>query len=90
MAVKAPKAPGKTTKKSAAAGKPKFSKETYIKWYKDMLLIRKFEEKTGQLYIQQKFGGFCHEKRFFRKFKSASKMCFNNGRISWEFVTTQS
>jgi pyruvate dehydrogenase E1 component alpha subunit len=25
-----------------------------------MLLIRKFEEKTGQLYIQQKFGGFCH------------------------------
>ncbi|MEN9422143.1 MAG: pyruvate dehydrogenase (acetyl-transferring) component subunit alpha, partial [Bacteroidota bacterium] len=40
--------------------KPKFSKETYVKWYKDMLLIRKFEEKTGQLYIQQKFGGFCH------------------------------
>jgi len=44
------------TKKSAT----KFSRETYIKWYKDMLLIRKFEEKTGQLYIQQKFGGFCH------------------------------
>ena len=40
--------------------KGKFSKETYVKWYKDMLLIRKFEEKTGQLYIQQKFGGFCH------------------------------
>ena len=40
--------------------KGKFSKETYIKWYKDMILIRKFEEKTGQLYIQQKFGGFCH------------------------------
>ena len=38
----------------------KFSKETYVKWYKDMLLIRKFEDKTGQLYIQQKFGGFCH------------------------------
>jgi pyruvate dehydrogenase E1 component alpha subunit len=35
-------------------------KETYIKWYKDMLLMRKFEEKCGQLYIQQKFGGFCH------------------------------
>jgi pyruvate dehydrogenase E1 component alpha subunit len=44
------------TKKSAT----KYSRETYIKWYKDMLLIRKFEEKTGQLYIQQKFGGFCH------------------------------
>lgn len=60
MATKAPKKPVKATKKAASAGKPKFSKETYIKWYKDMLLIRKFEEKTGQLYIQQKFGGFCH------------------------------
>jgi len=60
MAVKATNKPEKTTKKSALAGKTKFSKETYIKWYKDMLLIRKFEEKTGQLYIQQKFGGFCH------------------------------
>lgn len=25
-----------------------------------MLLMRRFEEKAGQLYIQQKFGGFCH------------------------------
>jgi pyruvate dehydrogenase E1 component alpha subunit len=49
-----------TVKKVGAKGKPKFSKEIYKKWYKDMLLIRKFEEKTGQLYIQQKFGGFCH------------------------------
>jgi len=31
-----------------------------MKWYEDMLLMRKIEEKTGQLYIQQKFGGFCH------------------------------
>ncbi len=57
------KATTSTTKASPAAksnGKPKFSKEMYIKWYKDMLLIRRFEEKTGQLYIQQKFGGFCH------------------------------
>jgi len=38
----------------------KFKKETYVKWFRDMLLIRRFEEKTGQLYIQQKFGGFCH------------------------------
>jgi len=37
-----------------------FDRETYVKWWKDMLLIRKFEEKVGQLYIQQKFGGFCH------------------------------
>ena len=60
MAVKSAKQPTKTTKKAAASGKTKFSKETYVKWYKDMLLIRRFEEKTGQLYIQQKFGGFCH------------------------------
>ena len=50
----------KTTRKASAKTKNKFSKETYIKWYKDMLLMRKFEEKAGQLYIQQKFGGFCH------------------------------
>ena len=37
-----------------------FSKEQYLDWYEEMLLIRKIEEKTGQLYIQQKFGGFCH------------------------------
>ncbi len=60
MAVKSPKKPSKTSIKEALAGKPKFSKETYVKWYKDMLLIRKFEERVGQLYIQQKFGGFCH------------------------------
>jgi pyruvate dehydrogenase E1 component alpha subunit len=59
MAVKAKK-PTKTTRKAKSASAPKFSRETYMKWYKDMLLIRKFEEKTGQLYIQQKFGGFCH------------------------------
>jgi len=60
MAVKAITKPTKTTKKSSLNSTTKFSKETYIKWYKDMLLIRRFEEKVGQLYIQQKFGGFCH------------------------------
>lgn len=35
-------------------------KETYLTWYKSMLLMRKFEEKTGQLYGQQKIRGFCH------------------------------
>ena len=50
----------KSSKKSATATKPEFSKETYLKWYEDMLLMRRFEEKCGQLYIQQKFGGFCH------------------------------
>ena len=40
--------------------KLKFSKETYLKWYKDMLLWRKFEDKTSALYIQQKIRGFLH------------------------------
>ncbi len=29
-------------------------------WYEQMLLMRKFEERAGQLYIQQKIRGFCH------------------------------
>lgn len=36
------------------------TKDTYKRWYKDMYLMRKFEEKVGQLYTMQKFGGFCH------------------------------
>ncbi|MFN4083860.1 MAG: pyruvate dehydrogenase (acetyl-transferring) E1 component subunit alpha [Bacteroidia bacterium] len=42
------------------AGKTKFNKETYIKWYEQMLLMRRFEEKAAQLYGQQKIKGFCH------------------------------
>jgi pyruvate dehydrogenase E1 component alpha subunit len=40
--------------------KPAFSKEQYMTWYKSMLLMRRFEEKAGQLYGQQKIRGFCH------------------------------
>ncbi len=47
-------------KKVSLNGSSPFTKKDYIKWYEDMLLMRKFEEKCGQLYIQQKFGGFCH------------------------------
>jgi pyruvate dehydrogenase E1 component alpha subunit len=61
MATKsAAKKPVKATKATRTTKASKFSKETYIKWYTDMLLIRKFEEKISQLYIQQKFGGFLH------------------------------
>ncbi len=38
----------------------KYSKEQYLKWYEDMLMMRKVEEMVGNLYIKQKFGGFCH------------------------------
>jgi len=31
-----------------------------LEWYRSMLLMRKFEEKAGQLYGQQKIRGFCH------------------------------
>lgn len=37
-----------------------FGKETYIYWYEIMLLQRRFEEKTAQLYGAQKIRGFCH------------------------------
>lgn len=46
--------------KTATEKKTKFTKEQYLKWYESMLLMRKFEEKTGQVYVQQKIKGFCH------------------------------
>lgn len=48
------------TSTKGAKAEPAFDKETYLRWFKDMLLMRRFEEKAGQLYTQQKFGGFCH------------------------------
>ncbi|HZY39508.1 MAG TPA: pyruvate dehydrogenase (acetyl-transferring) E1 component subunit alpha [Mucilaginibacter sp.] len=36
------------------------TKDTYLMWYEAMLLMRRFEEKAGQLYGQQKIRGFCH------------------------------
>lgn len=46
--------------KKKAAAKTKYSKEQYLYWYESMVLQRKFEEKAGQLYGQQKIRGFCH------------------------------
>ncbi|MGH1329672.1 MAG: pyruvate dehydrogenase (acetyl-transferring) E1 component subunit alpha [Paracoccaceae bacterium] len=42
------------------AGKSNVSKEDLLKHYRDMLLIRRFEEKAGQLYGMGLIGGFCH------------------------------
>ena len=36
------------------------SPEILLKWYDEMLLIRRFEEKCAQLYGMGKIGGFCH------------------------------
>ncbi|KPM48355.1 pyruvate dehydrogenase (acetyl-transferring) E1 component subunit alpha [Jiulongibacter sediminis] len=46
--------------KKKAAAKTKYNKEQYMYWYESMMLQRKFEEKAGQLYGQQKIRGFCH------------------------------
>jgi pyruvate dehydrogenase E1 component alpha subunit len=50
----------KIASKTKQASKNKYSKETYLSWYEQMQLMRKFEEKSGQLYGQQKIKGFCH------------------------------
>jgi pyruvate dehydrogenase E1 component subunit alpha len=39
---------------------PEFTKEQELRALRDMLLIRRFEEKAGQLYGMGAIGGFCH------------------------------
>ncbi|HSG94875.1 MAG TPA: thiamine pyrophosphate-dependent enzyme, partial [Afifellaceae bacterium] len=47
--------------KKAAAGKPaNFTKDEDLHAYREMLAIRRFEEKAGQLYGMGLIGGFCH------------------------------
>ncbi|MCC6304100.1 MAG: pyruvate dehydrogenase (acetyl-transferring) E1 component subunit alpha [Rhodobacteraceae bacterium] len=46
------------TRKSEA--KPNASREELLHFYGEMLLIRRFEEKAGQLYGMGLIGGFCH------------------------------
>jgi pyruvate dehydrogenase E1 component alpha subunit len=43
-----------------ASAPPEFTKEQEFKALRDMLLIRRFEEKAGQLYGMGAIGGFCH------------------------------
>ena len=51
-------------KKTAASTSVKaprpFTKEQDLRAYNDMLMIRRFEEKAGQLYGMGLIGGFCH------------------------------
>ncbi|MFC7551830.1 pyruvate dehydrogenase (acetyl-transferring) E1 component subunit alpha [Pseudoroseomonas wenyumeiae] len=53
-----------TTKRRGKAapspGTNGLSKEQLLQAYRDMLLIRRFEEKAGQLYGMGLIGGFCH------------------------------
>ncbi len=48
----------KTTSKQSASAK--VSTDELLKLYREMLLIRRFEEKAGQLYGMGLIGGFCH------------------------------
>tara|TARA_B100000676_G_scaffold311251_2_gene380432 strand:- start:943 stop:1995 length:1053 start_codon:yes stop_codon:yes gene_type:complete len=38
----------------------KFDRDSLVAFYRDMLLIRRFEERAGQLYGMGLIGGFCH------------------------------
>ncbi|GBD49310.1 pyruvate dehydrogenase (acetyl-transferring) E1 component subunit alpha [Methylopila sp. Yamaguchi] len=45
---------------SSASGALEFTKEEELHAHREMLLIRRFEEKAGQLYGMGLIGGFCH------------------------------
>jgi pyruvate dehydrogenase E1 component alpha subunit len=46
--------------KKSAGYKTELSKEVWLKWYKDMLLWRRLEEKAGMVYTMGKIKGFLH------------------------------
>jgi len=61
------------------------SKDLKIKFYKEMLLSRRLEERVGQLYVQQKFSGFCH---LYIGQEAVSTGCLNAIRKSEDYVIT--
>ncbi len=50
----------KATKTAKGNTRTSFDAKMYLMWYESMLLMRKFEERAGQLYGMQKIKGFCH------------------------------
>jgi pyruvate dehydrogenase E1 component alpha subunit len=60
MAATRQKSTTKSRKPSTAKKSSLPSTETLFAYYRDMLLIRRFEEKAGQLYGMGLIGGFCH------------------------------
>ena len=50
----------KSASRPAAKAGAQVSPQELIQFYRDMLLIRRFEEKAGQLYGMGLIGGFCH------------------------------
>jgi pyruvate dehydrogenase E1 component alpha subunit len=47
-------------RKSVEVAKTANSQKDLLKFYRDMLLMRRFEERAGQLYGMGLIGGFCH------------------------------
>ncbi len=62
MAVAAKKAAGasKAKAKTVVSNRFDFTRDEEMLAYREMLLIRRFEEKAGQLYGMGLIGGFCH------------------------------
>lgn len=52
--------PAKSSTRPSTPEPLDFSKEQELSAYRDMLMIRRFEEKAGQLYGMGFIGGFCH------------------------------
>ncbi|TNC73393.1 pyruvate dehydrogenase (acetyl-transferring) E1 component subunit alpha [Rubellimicrobium roseum] len=48
------------TPEPESEARPNVSRDELLKYYREMLLIRRFEEKAGQLYGMGLIGGFCH------------------------------
>ncbi|OAM75700.1 pyruvate dehydrogenase (acetyl-transferring) E1 component subunit alpha [Devosia elaeis] len=48
------------TKAKTQANVPQFTNEQELEAFREMLLIRRFEEKAGQMYGMGLIGGFCH------------------------------
>ena len=53
-------AASKTAPRGRARRNSKPDSDEMLAYYRDMLLIRRFEEKAGQLYGMGLIGGFCH------------------------------
>jgi pyruvate dehydrogenase E1 component alpha subunit len=57
---KAPAAKADSSKARSIPNRPQASKEDLLRYYREMVLIRRFEERAGQLYGMGLIGGFCH------------------------------
>src|ERR1700690_1648969 len=51
---------GEKAQGNGSGGPPEFTRDQELGALRDMLLIRRFEEKAGQLYGMGAIGGFCH------------------------------